>query len=134
MLNIKKIIQQIIKDYSVIKFVFIQSGDEYCQANGEQLYINNCYISLNELYVGIYEDKNLMVMGILHQIGHLIQSNNMCFTKYQQEIHAWNQAYKLTKRYSIQITPEIKKYVQKCLESYNRKLNFTSSTTELGRY
>ncbi len=74
-----------------------------------------------EIQVGIYSNQELKVIGMLHQIGHYIQSNNEYDNIFMKQLGAWKEAYKLIKQYNIQITDEMIEYFINCLNSYNKE-------------
>ncbi len=102
----------------------VEKGDKYCEANGENLYINSSFAAgKDEIFIGIYEDKDMEIASFFHELGHCISNNLKQFkreelSKWDIELDAWvvglNEAYK--HKYSMK--PSTFKYMVECLNSY----------------
>ncbi len=98
--NIEDIIKElkvIAKKYGVKKVIKVQPGDEYCHANGEKSYRNRSVIAgCDEIYLGIFDDEELMIASFFHEIGHVVNMKN---NKLNSESVAWLNGFKVAKKY-----------------------------------
>ena len=53
-----------------LKVTLVKPGDEYCQANGEDHYNNWSGIGGREIELGIYENDELKLISLFHEVGH----------------------------------------------------------------
>ena len=72
-------IESICEEHGV-KLHVITHGDEYCVANGEDVYINASYSTGNmagspEIWIDIYEDEELKMISFFHELGHVFDDS-----------------------------------------------------------
>ena len=53
-----------------LTIIQIEPGDKYCQANGEEVYINNCRIGGRDIELGIYDNDEFKLISFFHELGH----------------------------------------------------------------
>lgn len=123
MININFLIEKLSIDFN-IKIIQIVSGDEYHLSNGD-VYANRSYIIGNDIIqLGIYDDINLKLISLFHEIGHIIVSNNhsyeeiLNFSEFEIEKLAWDYGYKEAELYNIQFSKESKEWALKQLNTY----------------
>lgn len=102
----------------------VEVGDEYWEANGSDVYFNqSACAGRNEIWVGVYEDKDREIASFFHELGHCI-SNNLKdfhyteFNKFHIELDAWMVGLTEAYKYKYLIKPSTLNYIVKCLESY----------------
>jgi hypothetical protein len=115
--------QDIANQYE-IKVHKVEKGDKYCEANGEDLYINSSFAAgKDEIFIGIYEDKDMEIASFFHELGHCMSNNLKQFkreelSKWDIELDAWvvglNEAYK----HNYSMKPSTFIYMVECLNSY----------------
>jgi hypothetical protein len=76
----------IAKNYNVICHI-VQAGDGWCQANGEEKYIDTSYCTDTEIWVGIYENKDWETVSFFHELGHILSPPQENI--WLQELNAW---------------------------------------------
>lgn len=117
----ESIYEKISKKYNV-KLNFVQKGDKFCEANGEDIYINNSYCTFDEIWIGIYEDEEKKLAFFFHEIGHIIDpidwSLNCNNSKNEMELWAWEIGFKLAKSYGIVFNKEIYDWAKMKSDSY----------------
>ena len=109
-----------------LNLIIIESGDVHCEANGEEQYINNSYVAGNDIYLGMYEDKDIRVASMFHEIGHTkiehswMESIN--FDTVVIETEAWRLGLKEAEKFGHGINPSgdehIFEYIVTCLQTY----------------
>jgi len=115
-------IDKIAADHSMI-LIRITSGDRYCKANGEDNYINSSYIAGDEIYLGIYTDKELELISFFHEMGHHLDKIDWSkgadkYTKYKSEANAWKIGIAFAKEHGVTFSKSAIKWAQKQLETY----------------
>ena len=112
-------LEKISKDFGIIKLVQITKGDEYCIANGEERYINSSYIAgRDEIYLGIYENKELLIASFFHEIGHTLVNFINYKTVIDIEREAWKQGFDVAKKYGYNFSKETYEWADKQIETY----------------
>lgn len=117
--NKNKILNDLIhisKKYGIKKFHKIEKGDQYCEWNGDDSYINKSYIcGSDEIEIGIYEDEELMIASFFHEIGHITETKN---NEYNSEEKAWKIGFKLAKKHGYTFSDNTYKWCEKQLNTY----------------
>lgn len=121
-INSNKLLTEIAKDYGIAIITSVQKGDEECEANGEDIYINQSYSCHGHIWIGIYEDPELELISFFHEIGHCTQTNENIkgLTYYQIEEDAWKRGYEIAKKYKISFSPRARRWSKKQLKTYNK--------------
>lgn len=110
-------LRAIANNHGIIKFVKVESGDEYCLANGEDAYINRSYlVGSDEIYLGIYSDEQLLIASFFHELGHIIENKD---NKYNSETVAWLIGFKLAKQYGFEFTTDVYLWAIEQLSTYD---------------
>jgi len=90
-------LKSIAAKYGVINLRKIEIGDEYCEANGIDYYLNrSCCAGKDEIFLGIYDDEELLLISFFHEIGHC--ASTMTYTgqsAYDFEVDAWECGLKI---------------------------------------
>lgn len=100
----------------------IKIGDKYCEANGEDTYINSSYFAGGkdpEIFLGIYDDKELEKISFFHELGHFLENldRSNCST-YDIEAEAWRVGFEVAKGFQITFTDNALKWANDQLETY----------------
>lgn len=103
--------------YNIRKIIFVKIGDEYCEANGIDSYINSSYIAGGDIYVGIFRSKEKMLLSVLHELGHRA-SRRKVKNKYEEETAAWDWAFKFAKKLGYEFGANTIAWAKKSLETY----------------
>lgn len=118
-----KKLSTICNDYN-INLIFITSGDKYCIANGEDIYENNSYmIGNDELQLGMYDNEDIRLASMFHEIGHTLVENDWMetikYNKVKIEAKAWELGFVEAEKYGFKFNQiSVFNYVEKCLQSY----------------
>ena len=110
-----------------IKLIEIIEGDEYCEANGVDSYINSSYIIGNdEIQLGIYDDNELKTASFFHEVGHTLveddfRENNNWFAI---EREAWVKGFEFAKSYKYKFSFNVYRWAIKNISTYNKKEYF----------
>ena len=109
---------EIAKVYGFEKVIKVERGDERCQANGEDWYINSSYvIGCTEIQIGIYDDNELLIASFFHELGHIVGSKN---NRFNSEEKAWEIGFQLAKEYGYTFSDKTYKWAKEQLETYNK--------------
>jgi len=108
--------QEIAKKYGM-KVIHVKEGDEHCEANGIDTYINKSYSCGNTIYLGIYQNSELKLLSFFHEVGHWIDKN-ISIIKYEREKKAWKLGYKLAKQYGVFFSDRANEWANKQLNTY----------------
>lgn len=144
----RSLLTQLFEQYKVPEWKFIQKGDNFCRAHGQEGYINDCYIIGREyIQIGIYDNPYLMLAGGLHELGHFLTDNDKIIEQYGYtdrltiilQSEAWKIAFEIADKYQINITQQMLQYRDECLESYKNDPNQTTiqairQIEQLGKY
>jgi len=110
-------LKSIAKTHGIKKFVKIEKGDKYCLANGEDSYLNKSYLAgNNEIYLGIYDDNELMIASFFHELGHITDNKK---GKYNSETVAWLIGFKLAKKHGYNFKEKVYLYAIEQLSTYD---------------
>jgi len=118
-----------------IKLYFVEKDDIYCEANGEESYIDQCYVAgglnciekrcLPDIWVGIFEDPELMLAGFFHELGHLFDTVEYGKSdipdedwKYENEKRAWKIGFEKAEEFGIEFGKKAKKWGDEKLKTY----------------
>jgi hypothetical protein len=104
-----------------IELIEVQPGDELCQANGEDSYIDHSYICGNDrIELGIYSDPEKRIVSFFHEIGHTMSSYKWRLKHTQQEIErrAWKDGYKFARSFGIVFNKETKDWAEQQVLTY----------------
>ena len=105
--NVEIDYKSICKKYEVA-LIKVKSGDVYCQANGEESYINTSFCSGRDLYLGIYDNKDWETASFFHELGHIITTHRPdaydCLI-WHRELDAWMVGLQLAYEYGYYIKP-----------------------------
>ena len=102
--------------HGIKKLVFIQKGDAYCTANGEDIYRNRSFIAgRDEIYLGIYRDSELLIASFFHELGHVLETSGDILN---EEHQAWINGFNLAEKYGYKLGLKSRKYANKCLTTY----------------
>jgi hypothetical protein len=114
--------RSISSDYNIPIITAVQKGDTECKANGEDSYINRSYNTHDQIWIGIYEDKEFELISFFHEVGHCAQTNENVngFTYYEIEKDAWKRGYEIAEKYGITFSEDAKKWAETQLETYNK--------------
>ena len=97
-------------------------GDQFCEANGEDHYVNRSFTAGRcEIWIGIYEDEDWKVASFFHELGHCLtqQEWNEDMLKFHYELDAWLVGLQVAQSYGYFIKPStLKKFAIKSLFSY----------------
>jgi hypothetical protein len=112
-----------IAEHRGINLIQIESGDEYCKANGEEIYSNRSFIAgIDEIYLGIYDDPEEKIISFFHEVGHTLVPHRSLkkvkYDTYKCEALAWKYGIQLAKFYGIEFSKETKKKAKIQLETY----------------
>lgn len=110
---------QIVKDFN-ITLIEIIPNDEYCKANGIETYLNKSWlIGNNTIQLGIYDDEELKLISLFHEIGHTQdKSNKDNLTIFQIEKQAWEIGYQIAEKYNIYFSNNAKNWALEQLNTY----------------
>lgn len=104
-----------------IKVHLIESGDQFCQANGEDRYVEASYCAgREEIFLGIYEDPDRKAAAFFHELGHCISRNLKgvdCLT-WHIELDAWMVGLTEAYRHGYYMKPSTFEYMIECLQTY----------------
>ena len=67
----KEVISQVCYLYGLIVH-YVESGDKFCQADGEENYLDHSYFAGNEIYLGIYKNEEFKFISFFHEVGHIL--------------------------------------------------------------
>ena len=81
-------------------------------------FINKSYSSNENIWLGFYEDDELRVVSLFHELGHNLIRESM--SKYEQEKNAWDIGLKLALEYGITFSLKTFEWVKKQLETYDK--------------
>lgn len=86
-------IESICEEHGV-KLHVVTRDDEYCLANGEDVYIDASYSAGNvecraEIWIGIYEDEELKKISFFHELGHVLDTVGRYDNRHAKEMRAW---------------------------------------------
>jgi len=123
--SIKLKLSKIAKEYASKEIVYVTPGDEYCDANGVDAYLNASY-SATDIEVGIYTDKDKMLASIFHEIGHdMIKGdfntkyyNKLKTYKMPVENEAWVRGFELAEENGFEFSDEVFDWASECIMSY----------------
>lgn len=102
--------------HGIKEFVKVEKGDQLCEWNGEDSYINRSYVCGNDrIELGIYENKELLIASFFHELGHITDTKN---GYYNSEEKAWEIGFKLAEKYGYKFSAQTYKWAQKELETY----------------
>ena len=107
----------IAREHGIEKLVFIQKGDVYCIANGEDAYKNRSFIvGKDEIYLGIYRNKELLIASFFHELGHIA---GMTGDVLNDEYQAWINGFNLAEKHGYKLGLKSRGFANKCLTTYN---------------
>ena len=111
--------KEIAKEYG-LKCHIVKPNDKWCKANGIDQYTNNSCCSPNEIWVGIFENKEWEIASFFHEIGHImIRFTPPSPTKWNLELDAWLYGLREAQKYGYFISPEtFDEFIVPCLNSY----------------
>jgi len=108
-----------------ISLTLIKPEDQYCSANGEDIYLesSSCSGPLGEggnICLGIYENLEFRLLSFFHEMGHLMETLKYDggFSSYLYESRAWSLGYLLAEAYGITFSDEAKAWGRDQLETY----------------
>lgn len=116
-------IYKIIADKYKIDLYFVKKGDEFCEADGEDSYINRSASAGKEIWIGIYDCEEFKLASFFHEVGHIIDPidwsiNADSETMYKSEVWAWEIGFKLAEVYGITFSDRVKLWAKKQTETY----------------
>lgn len=89
--------RNIAETYGIRELIKVKRGDQFCLANGEESYVNKSYlIGKDTIYLGIYEDEELLTASFFHELGHIVDSKEGFVNS---EAKAWHIGFKLAKEH-----------------------------------
>jgi len=105
---------------NVIKVVF---GDEHCQANGTEEYLNHSYLAWPDIYLGIYDDEELKLASFFHELGHiLIPDDFPASVGYYTpaiERKAWRIGFEAAKsKHKLEFSQKVHEWVEGQIQTY----------------
>jgi hypothetical protein len=105
-----------------LKPIQITPGDEYCQANGEESYINKSYVAWPELYLGIYTDPDLHLASFFHEVGHVLLPSDFAkavdYDRMAIEAECWRLGFELAKVHKTVFPPHVHQWAATQVETY----------------
>lgn len=98
-------------------------GDEHCQANGTEEYVNHSYIAFPDIYLGIYDDEELKQASFFHELGHaLIADDFAASVDYYTptiEREIWRIGFELAKNeHGLEFSQKVHEWVEKQIQTY----------------
>ena len=99
-----------------MKLIKVEKGDKYCLANGEDAYINSSHLAGDEIYLGIYDDEELLISSFFHELGHIVESKN---NQFNSETQAWLIGFKLAKQYGYKFSEKAYIWAIEQLSTYD---------------
>jgi len=134
-------IREIAEKYNVI-LNEVELGDKFCDANGEESYINSSYSAGSirttcdaEIWLGIYENEELKLISFFHEMGHMLidmgYDNDLKVYDYEKD--AWEKGYKLAGECGVKFSRKAKRWAKKQLNSYKNyeEREYTSFETTI---
>jgi len=110
-----------IADSHGIKLHMVKRGDSFCEANGEDAYMNDSYCAgKDEIILGIYDDEDLEIASFFHELGHCITKKKWeeGILKFHMELDAWMVGLTEAYKYGYHIKSSTFEYMVKCIDSY----------------
>ena len=68
---------------------FVKPDDKYCQANGEEHYYDRSFCSGNKIYIGLYKNKERLLISFFHELAHIIDPRTQHHSALDCECRAW---------------------------------------------
>lgn len=119
-------IRKIAKDYNVLVNK-VKMGDKFCEANGEETYINTSYSAGNtndnkstpEIWVGIFENNEYRQLSFLVELGRItmVEEEDEDEVLYAFEKRAIDAAYDIADKYEIRFSKGAKAWATRQLNS-----------------
>jgi len=105
--------------YNKIKLHLVSKGDKYCEANGEDKYINSSYSDIDNIWLGIFDTPELQTISFCHEIAHCIVEKTIEFENpYDLEEFVWKTTFDIAKECDITFTENTIRWGQEQLETY----------------
>lgn len=99
----------------------VSKGDDYCEANGEETYINSSYSDVDNIWLGIYDDPELKNLSLCHEIAHCLIEGNMEFENvYELEKFTWEKTFKIAENCDLHFSKNAIKWGKDQLKSYEK--------------
>lgn len=132
-----KLIKELCNLYNINKIYdmnYKQHKNLYKKLSGcKKWHTNSCMIAgRDEVYIGFYINPHLKLFSILHEIGHVLttqeeidyilsetDSNEIWVTKYEVEKLAWEKAFELAILHKIYISKSSMTWATKQLNTYD---------------
>ncbi len=114
--------QKIASNYG-IRVYKIEPGEIVSEFDGKDVYINQAYCGgRDEIFIGIYEDKDAEIACFFHELGHCITPNLEKYDentlKFHYELDAWMVGLTEAYKYGYLMKPETFKYMVQGINSY----------------
>lgn len=119
-MSIDELFSKIALEYN-LTIIQVEKNDEHCIANGIDNYINRSYIAGRDVYLGIYNNEELKVASLFHELGHtLIEKDfiNEFTSVYEIEKRAWDLGFLVADMYDVMFTNETYDWCLKQLNTY----------------
>lgn len=114
----KDLFSKIEKNYDV-KIIEIEDGDDYVKANGIDSYKERSSCSGGEIYAGIYENPELKLISVFHELGHIVFNHTDFGTKDKRNYDYYNQFRYAHRNRSVPIELACTQYgIQIALQKY----------------
>ena len=79
-------------------------------------------IGSDEIHIGIYDDNELMIASLFHELGHVVESKD---GECNSEIQAWLIGFKLAKKYGYNFSEKVYLWAVEQLQTYaNDEMRF----------
>ena len=108
-------------DYIVenkIRLHLINKGDEFCEANGEDIYVNTSYSDGHKIWLGIFDNKELRNLSLIHEIAHCLIDDEKFESIYELEKVVWAKTYEICDECEMTFSKEAKSWAKKQLNTY----------------
>lgn len=99
----------------------LPENEDHIEANGIESYMNSSFSVVDEIHLGIYENKEYRFISFFHELGHIITLPNYLGhynTKFEYEIAAWYSGLEYARNLGIHFSDEALEW------GYNQALTY----------
>lgn len=114
-----------------LTIIFVKEGDKWCKTNGVETYLNRSFSCGKTIWLGIYEDKQLRLASLFHEVGHFLiekcekqtllsdgsRTHYPCSERTLERC-AWEYGERIAKRFKVTFGEKELKFKELCLNSY----------------
>jgi hypothetical protein len=109
---------------------FVKPGDKFCQANGQDHYLERSCCSGNNICIGLYKNKEHLLISFFHELGHIIDPRTQHHTQVDCECRAWTFGLWVARNEGYHFSLETLEWADDQLQSYNDKMCYGKTDYE----